>query len=157
MRVLVDTTVWSLALRRHRKLLSQTERASAFVLRELLSRGLALLIGPVKQEVLSGIKGDSTFEVVRQHLQWINEAGLTGDDFVAAARCYNRCQSAGITGSGTDMLLCAVAMRLDVPIWTVDADFARYARHLPIRLPTTPQIANELRNLNAEDNGSSNG
>jgi len=150
--VLVDTTVWSLALRRHRKQLSQSQRTPAFVLRNLLSKGLALVIGPVRQEVLSGIKDESIFEAVRQHLRWINEAVLTIEDFEAAARCVNRCQSAGVAGSGTDMLLCAVAIRLDVPIWTTDADFTQYARHLPIRLPTTPQIAEELRNLDGGNN-----
>lgn len=151
MRVLVDTTVWSLALRRHRRQLSHPERAAAFVLRELLSRGLALLIGPVRQEVLSGIRDDSTFEAVRQHLRWINEVMLTADDFEGAARCFNRCQDAGVAGSGTDMLICAVAIRLDIPIWTTDADFVNYSRHLPIRLPTTPEIRDELRNLNGEN------
>ena len=151
MRVLIDTTVWSLALRRHRRQLSLPQRTAALVLRDLLSRGLALLIDPVRQEVLSGIRDDSTFEAVRQHLRWINEAALTRDDFESAARCFNRCQSAGVAGSGTDMLLCAVAIRLDVPIWTTDADFTNYSRLLPIRLPTTSQIADELRNLNGED------
>ena len=148
MRVLVDTTVWSLALRRHRKQLSRPERTAAMVLRDLLFRGLALLIGPVRQEVLSGIRDDSTFEALRQHLRWIDEAVLTTDDFETAAGCFNRCQSAGVAGSGTDMLLCAVAIRLDVPIWTTDADFVNYSRHLPIRLPTTSQIEDELRDLN---------
>lgn len=151
MRVLVDATVWSLALRRRRRQLSQPERTAALVLRDLLSRGLALLIDPVRQEVLSGIKDDSTFEALRQHLRWINNEVLTTDDFESAARCFNRCQSAGVAGSGTDMLLCAVALRLDVPIWTTDADFTDYSKLLPIRLPTTSQIAEELRNLNGGD------
>ena len=151
MRVLVDTTVWSLALRRHRRQLSHPERAAALVLRDLLSRGLALLIDPVRQEVLSGVKDESTFEALRQHLRWVNHEALTTDDFESAARCFNRCQSAGVAGSGTDMLICAVAIRLDVPIWTTDADFTNYSRLLPIRLPTTSRIAEELRNLSGED------
>ena len=152
MRVLVDSTVWSLALRRHRRQLSQPERTAALVLGDLLSSGLALLIGPVRQEVLSGIKDDSTFEALRQHLRWINNEVLTTEDFESAARCFNLCQSAGVAGSGTDMLLCAVALRLDVPIWTTDADFTNYSKLLPIRLPTTPQIAEGMRNLNGGDN-----
>jgi predicted nucleic acid-binding protein len=59
---------------------------------------------------------------------------LTVEDFEEAARANNTCRAAGVAGTLVDMLLCAVAARLDAPVFTTDADFTRYARHLPLRL-----------------------
>jgi predicted nucleic acid-binding protein len=53
-------------------------------------------------------------------------------DHEDAAACYNRCRVHGVQGSPVDFLICAVAMRLGVPIFTTDADFAGYARFLPL-------------------------
>ncbi len=47
---------------------------------------------------------------------------------------FNLCRSHGINGSHVDMLLCALAHRNGVPIFTTDGDFPDYARHLPIHL-----------------------
>lgn len=140
MKVLVDTSVWSLALRRKRGDLSPSERGVTLLLSELIQAGEALLIGPIRQEILSGIGDAKTFESLRQYLRYFDDEALTADDYEEAAHCYNRCKAAGIAGSGVDMLLCAVAARLDVPILTTDADFYRYAKPLRLRVPTLAEL-----------------
>ncbi len=42
--------------------------------------------------------------------------------------------SKGVQGSNTDFLLCALSVRYDLAIFTIDEDFKNYAKHLPIRL-----------------------
>ena len=64
MRVLVDTSVWSLALRR-----GAPRHDAADELRRLVGAGLAAIVGPIRQEVLSGIRDDAAFERLRDYLQ----------------------------------------------------------------------------------------
>ena len=66
MKVLVDTSVWSLALRRHRH--SENVRYTS-ELAQLAADGLLAIIGPVRQEVLSGIRERAQFERLRDRLR----------------------------------------------------------------------------------------
>ena len=93
-----------------------------------------MLVGCVRQEVLSGLREPLGFERVREHLRGFDDEPLTCDDYEEAARCFNRCRRAGITGSNVDFLLCAIALRRDLEIFTTDADFNHYAKHVAVRL-----------------------
>ena len=130
MRVLVDTSVWSAALRRPRP----ATGAIVEELAQLVREGRVVVIGPIRQEVLSGIKDAVQFETLRNHLQAFPDSALETADFEAAAACFNRCRAKGIQGSNTDFLLCAVAERRDLSIFTTDGDFRDYARVLPLNL-----------------------
>ena len=63
MNVLVDTTIWSLALRRRLRDLSDDEARLVARWAELIQSGQAILIGLVRQEILSGIRDRVAFEV----------------------------------------------------------------------------------------------
>jgi predicted nucleic acid-binding protein len=132
--VLVDTTIWSLALRRRAHQLSSGEKRLVEAWVELVTSGEAALIGPVLQEVLSGIRHDEVFEALHARLSSFPYLEILPGDHIQAARFFNVCRSRGIAGSQIDMLICAAAHRHEVPIFTTDADFSGYARHLPIRL-----------------------
>lgn len=134
MSVLVDTTVWSLALRRRRGQLSAKEQALVRELESLIDRGDVLMAGPVRQEVLTGVRDAAPFERLREHLSHFDDARLSVADFETAAAFANRCIASGIAVTSTDLLLCAVAARRDAAIFTSDPDFARHATVLPIRL-----------------------
>ena len=134
MTVLVDTTLWSLALRRRAHQLSSEEAGLVEAWAELVTSGGAALIGPVLQEVLSGIRHAEVFDALHEKLSSFPYLRILPADHVQAARFFNVCRSRGITGSHVDMLICAAAHRYDVPIFTTDPDFGGYARHLPIRL-----------------------
>ena len=56
MRVLVDTSVWSLALRRSARSLSPAEQRLTALLRELIHEGRAAMVGPVRQEILAATR-----------------------------------------------------------------------------------------------------
>jgi predicted nucleic acid-binding protein len=128
--VLVDTSVWSVALRRARRIDDAVPRELA----ELIQEGRVVLIGPVRQELLSGIRSKPQFEQLREHLRAFPDLGLEPADYEDAAAAYNRCRERGIQGSNTDFLICSVATRRDLAIFTTDGDFRHYARVLLFQL-----------------------
>lgn len=130
MKILVDTSVWSMALRRHQKL----DNAEVYELRELVTELRVQMIGPVRQELLSGVRSMQQFAMLREHLQAFPNLPLTAEDYELAASCYNICRAKGIQGSNTDFLLCAVAQRHDLSIFTTDGDFKFFQKYLPINL-----------------------
>jgi predicted nucleic acid-binding protein len=132
MRVLVDTPLWSLALRRGR--LTREEQGLVDTLAALLRELEAVLIGPVRQEVLSGIPGEARYRRLREGLRALPDTPLVTADYEEAARLYNLCRRQGIQGSQVDFLICASALRLDTPIFTLDRDFDRYRKVVPVRL-----------------------
>jgi predicted nucleic acid-binding protein len=134
MKVLVDTSVWSLALRRHRGVIHPAVQE----LRSLIDEGRVAMIGPIRQELLSGIRAPEAFERLRDHLRPFADEPLETADFERAAEDFNLCRARGVQGSNTDFLICAAAARRKMPILTTDADFVRFALVLPIDLHGRP-------------------
>ena len=136
MMVLVDTPVWSLALRRRAANLNPREQRLTAALRELIEDGRAQLVGPVRQELLSGMREEATFKKLRDQLRAFEQVSLNAADDEEAARLNNQCRARGIAGSAIDFLICASAHRRSWQIFTTDRDFPRYATVLPIKLYT---------------------
>ena len=134
MNVLVDTPIWSLALRRKAADLSALERAAVAELTELIQEGRARIIGLVRQELLSGIKTSSQYEKLRVTLRSFPDEAVGTSDYETAAKASNDCRAKGVAVSVSDMLICAVALTRDWPIFTSDPDFRNYARVLPVKL-----------------------
>jgi predicted nucleic acid-binding protein len=132
--VLVDTSVWSLALRRKAEDLNSQERLLVGEWTGLVAGGRARIIGLVRQEALSGIKTVAQFEALRDRLRAFIDESVDTDDYETAAQAYNICQSKGIAASPVDMLICAVAQRHGMSVFTTDPDFERYAQVLPLKL-----------------------
>jgi predicted nucleic acid-binding protein len=130
MNVLVDTSVWSLALRRAKRV----DQGAAGELGELIQEGRVVMVGAIRQELLSGIKVASQFESLREHLRAFPDIELDRSDYEEAAQAFNRCRERGVQGSNTDFLLCAIALRRDLAIYTTDGDFKHYARVLGLAL-----------------------
>ena len=130
MRVLVDTSVWSAALRRGK----EAESLPPLELRNLIADHRVEIIGPIRQELLSGIVEEAQFKKLEKHLASFPDIPLSTNDYVTAAKFFNRCRSKGIQGSNTDFLICAVAVRNRLAIFTTDKDFSLFAEHLPIVL-----------------------
>jgi predicted nucleic acid-binding protein len=131
--VLVDTSVWSLALRRT----PAPANDAVEELAHLIRAGNATLIGAIRQELLSGVRTARHYETLRSHLRAFPDIVVHTTDYEDAAGFYNRCRSKGVQGSNTDFLICAVAARHDLAIFTTDGDFTAFARVLPIRLHET--------------------
>lgn len=108
--------------------------AEALELASLIEDGRVAMVGPVRQELLSGLRERAQFERLRRHLQAFPDLALEAADYEEAAACFNRCRRKGMQGSNTDFLLCAIAVRRDLALFTTDADFGRFAEVLPLRL-----------------------
>ncbi len=134
MLVLVDTPIWSLALRRKAADLNLRESGLTGALRELIEDGRAQLIGAVRQELLSGLREESSFRRLRDQLRAFEQVSLDVTDYEEAARLNNQCRARGIAGSAIDFLICAAALRRNWQIFTTDDDFPRYAALLPLKL-----------------------
>jgi len=130
MRILVDTSVWSVALRRTK----HKESYPALELRNLIADHRVEIIGAIRQEILSGIREDTQFKKLRKHLAAFPDIPITTEDYVMAARFFNLCRTKGIQGSNTDFLICAVSVRCRCAIYTTDKDFPLFAKHIPIAL-----------------------
>ena len=135
MKVLADTPVWSAALRRA----TGTASNLRMELEWLVAHGAVAIIGPIRQELLSGIKGPAQFAQVKIALKNFPDVALETEDFETAAQYYNTCRGKGVQGSLTDFLICAVAVRRQLEIFTTDGDFQHYRKHLPIALYVSAQ------------------
>lgn len=127
--VLVDSDVWSEAFRRRGR-----KSRAVFLLEKFVQDDEVLMIGPIRQEVLSGIKELVQFEAIRDILRAFPSKLLEDSIFELAASFFKVCRKNGIQGSHTDFLICACSVAWKVKILTKDRDFNRYAEHLPIDL-----------------------
>jgi predicted nucleic acid-binding protein len=134
MLVLVDTSVWSLALRRQSTTLSREQALARRELTELIREARVQLVGPVRQELLSGIREPLQYERLRDDLRAFADPVIFIEDYEEAAAASNRCRAHGVNGSAVDFLICAIAMRRNWHVFTTDADFVRYSKHLPLQL-----------------------
>lgn len=133
MNVLIDTSVWSLAFRRSRAS-SRSDAQMVEELTELIQEGRALLLGPIRQELLSGISDVRQFNTLRHRLRAFDDVSIHEFDYERAAEFSNSCRQAGVQGSHIDFLICSVAAGNSAAILSTDKDFIRYAKHLPITL-----------------------
>jgi predicted nucleic acid-binding protein len=130
MKVIVDTSVWSLALRRQPTI----DNLIVNKLRDLIADGRVVMIGAVRQEILSGIKHQEQFEKLRDHLQAFSNLPVDIEDYELAAEYFNLCRRNGIQGSNTDFLICAIASRRNYEIFPTNKDFIGFKKYLPIVL-----------------------
>ena len=130
MTVIVDTCVWSVALRHIRGPIT----AEARELEALVRQGRAAMLGIVRQELLSGIKSRAQFEALRDTLRDFPDVDVSMEDYELAASYFNRCRARGVQGSAIDFLICAVSHRRDFAIFTMDRDFVRYSKILGVSL-----------------------
>ncbi len=129
MKVLVDTCIWSHVLRKKSPNLNLTKQ-----LKDFINDGRVVMIGPIRQELLSGISSPSQFNKLKHTLSSFEDILLKTDHFVKAAEFSNLCRKNGIQGSTTDFLICAVANLEKLRVFTVDSDFINYNKYLKINL-----------------------
>jgi len=92
------------------------------------------MTGSIRQELLSGIPDKKTFKKLQRKLRAFDDAELTTEHYEMAALYANECRRHGIQGSHRDFLLCAVSIKNNCPIFTLDKDFDRYKEHIKINL-----------------------
>jgi predicted nucleic acid-binding protein len=129
-KVLVDTCIWSSVLRRQKSVDLQIRKTMT----SLIEEGRVSIIGPIRQELLSGIKSQKQFNEIREKLSAFEDDPISSEIYELAAQFNNTCRSKGVQGSHIDYLICAVAKYFEMEIYTTDQDFKRYQKHIEINV-----------------------
>lgn len=95
-----------------------------------------VLLGPVRQEILSGIRHTQEFDKLRTHLRAFPDLALETDHYEGAAELSNACRRKGVAAGPIDALIASVAHRGGLPLFTTVRDFGRLRRFLPFDLHT---------------------
>jgi predicted nucleic acid-binding protein len=132
MKVLIDTPIWSKAFRR--KKIKSEDKNIVDSLKYLIDEFMEVIIGPIRQELLSGISDEVIFNDLKEKMKGFNDFPIETIDYELAAEYSNMCRRNGIQGSNTDFLICAVAVRNNFEIFTIDDDFNQYRKNIPIKL-----------------------
>lgn len=127
----VDTSVWSLALRRD----MPTDAPEVAELRRAL-RGAepVFTTGLVLQELLQGFRGPRAGTEIIDRFAALPFLRLEREDHVAAAELRNECRQRGVQVGTIDALLAQLCIRFELALLTTDADFRRIALHQPLTL-----------------------
>jgi predicted nucleic acid-binding protein len=124
-RVLVDTSVWSLSLRRG----GPVDHAAVGKLARLLEAGEdVFLTGLILQEILQAFRTEVALRKVARYLEPFDLLDLDRDDYLAAARLHRSCAGKGVSASTSDCQIAAAAIRKRCLLLTSDRDFERIAR-----------------------------
>ena len=132
MKIIVDTCIWSIALRRNNVI----QNPYIDELRNLIEEIRVQLIGPIRQELLSGVKSKKQFNTLKLHLEAFADVELEANDYELAAEYFNAARKKGIQGSNTDFLICAISSRRKMPILTTDKEFTNFQSVFPVSLHT---------------------
>ncbi|HRQ54492.1 MAG TPA: PIN domain-containing protein [Ignavibacteriaceae bacterium] len=130
MKVIVDTSIWSHALRRKR---AQIFNEVKF-LESLIDNQRICMLGPIRQELLSGINEQKQFAQLKNTLSSFDDHLIITKDYELAAEYFNTCRIKGVQGSNTDYLICAISYRNRFPIFTNDNDFEIFSKYIPVTL-----------------------
>lgn len=131
MSLFVDTSVWSLALRRD-SLSSSTEVRT---LVQAIGIGETILTtGLVLQELLQGFSGPKAREQILDRFSAIPLLAPDRDDHIEAAELRNRCRRAGIQVGTIDALLAELCIRHELTMLTTDNDFTHIANHSALKV-----------------------
>jgi len=135
LNVLVDTSVWSLALRRD----APPDQPEVHELRRSLDTGSAYCTGLVLQELLQGFAKPKAHKQILSHFSAFPLLIPDRDDHVHAAELRNRCRRNGVQTGTIDALLAQLCIRYELTMLTTDKDFHNIASvvALPIWAPVT--------------------
>ena len=133
MSLFVDTSAWSLALRRD----AQSAHASVAVLRRALLDGDTIVTtGIVIQELLQGFNGAKDQTRIIERLQVLPLLNPSRDTHIQAAMLRNTCRRNGVQIGTIDALIAQLCIEHDLSLVTADNDFMHAARFVPLRLAT---------------------
>lgn len=131
MSLFVDTSVWSLALRRDEPSGAPEVKA----LRQALEGGeIVVTTGLILQELLQGFAGPRARKNIIERFTALPLLVPDRQDPIDAAGLRNRCRRAGVQIGTIDALLAQLCVRHELTLLTTDRDFAGIASHCPLKL-----------------------
>jgi predicted nucleic acid-binding protein len=131
MSLFVDTSVWSLALRRDAVSTASQVRALRGA---LAGDDIVVTTGLVLQELLQGFAGPRARTRIIEQFAALPLLVPDREDHVDAAELRNTCRRAGIQIGTIDALLAQLCIRHDLTLLTTDQDFGHAAAHCPLKV-----------------------
>ena len=131
MTLLVDTSVWSLALRRDAPATGPEVRA---LIDALAGADMIVTTGLVIQELLQGFSGAKERAAIIEHFSALALLKPDREDHIAAAAIRNQCRRSGVQLGTVDALITQLCIRNELTLLTTDRDFVHAARYCPLRI-----------------------
>lgn len=131
MKVVVDTSVWSLSLRKDKPSNYAVVKKLAMLLEENMD---VLIIGVILQEVLQAFRHEKTFKKVLKEFDPLPLLAVNREDYVTAAKLHRRCAGKGISATTVDCLIASVTVSSGSYLLTADKDFTHIASVSDLRL-----------------------
>ena len=131
MTLLVDTSVWSLALRRD---VEASEPEVQHLKEALLGADIVVTTGLILQELLQGFSGAKASAQIIERFAALPLIQPTREDHVAAAALGNTCRRAGVQVATIDALIAQLCIRHKLTMLSTDKDFKSAAKHCALRL-----------------------
>ena len=119
----VDTSVWSLALRRD----TPPDWPEAHELRRTLPSGASYSTWMVLPELMKGLSKPQTHERTISHFATLPLLIPDRQDHIYAAELRNRCRRKGVQVGTIDALLAQLCIRHELTMLTTDKDFHNIA------------------------------
>lgn len=129
MRILVDSTIWSVSLRAGR-----SHPEAARLRHQIVTGSQVYVLGIVLQEVLQGIQDPRESDMVFAEMSDFEMLSLTVEDYLAAAELHKTCRARGVSGGTIDCLIAAAAIGHKCRLHSLDDDFKRIARFSELEL-----------------------
>lgn len=125
MSYLVDTSVWSLALRRD----APDSIPEVVELGRALEAGDEIFVtGLVLQELLQGFNQPKAYDQIIEYFESLPFIVPEREDYIRAANLRNRCRKKGIRVGTIDVLLAQLCIDREIEILTTDKDFLQIAK-----------------------------
>lgn len=120
MKLIVDTSIWSLALRRQPHIYN----LDAENLKKIINNGENIfLLGIILQEILRGVKRPQEFISLKEYLDPFPLIEITREQYINAAELKNHLSREGVQVSTIDALIATAAIAHDCYLYTNDKDF----------------------------------
>ena len=131
MTVLVDTSVWSLSLRKD----GPAKHPAVDKLQTLLlDTQDIVLVGIILQEILQGFRQEGIVTKVTAYFKAFPLLTLERQDFVAAAKLRRQAAAKGLSLSTPDCQIAAAAIKYQCHLLSTDKDFSNIAKWAPLKL-----------------------
>lgn len=137
MTLLVDTSVWSLALRRD---VPGVEPEVAALKDALASSEVVVTTGIVLQELLQGFVAPRARAQIIASFAALALIQPDREDHIAAADLRNTCRKSGVQLGTVDALIAQLCVRHQLTLLSTDQDFAHAAKHSKLRLWGLPAV-----------------
>ena len=131
MTLLVDTSVWSLALRRDA---AGNEPEVQVLMDALDGSEIVVTTGLVLQELLQGFNGPKAGAAIVERFSALALVEPGREDYIAAAEVRITCRRAGVQIGTVDALIAQLCIASDLTLLTTDLDFSHAAKHCKLKV-----------------------